>query len=288
MKHERRSDRERLWVVSTNRHYGLDEIWILAKCALESVARDLKQGQEMPYIKIKFTNCSGSWCGRAFWTEYHRVPGKGVMTYRRILCRVGSPLRFGKPIQATYPRFKDMPEYTVNGYREAIVHIIAHEAQHAMGASGRKSGEEECELVAWDALDWYRKHQAEVDAKIQRVYERDGAACVRHLLKQTPEAKNAKALADAEKKLAQWKRKRKLAETKVKHYERTIKKLQRRADHLAGAAGNKVVPLGAEGHADVPPGLPEVGAGHPESPTADCRDGVHRENHPALAASPPA
>jgi len=288
MKHERRSDREKLWVVSTNRHYSLDEIWILAKCAIESIARDLRDGQTMPQIKIKFTNCSRGYCGRAYWTEYWQsTQGRQRMEWRRILCRVGNPLRFSKPLNATYPRFKDMPEYVLDGYREVIVHIIAHEIQHALGSPGGKRGEEICELVAWDAVDWYRKHKNEVDAKIQRTYERDGAAVVKHLLSKTPEAKTAKELANAEAKLAQWKRKRKLAETKVKQYERSIKRLKRRADALASAAGNKVVPLGEEGHAGVQTELRESTTGGGGASDGACGDGVHREDHPALAATPP-
>lgn len=230
MKQERRSDREKLWVASSSSHYSLDEIWILAKCALESVAR-VNPGQPMPLIKIKFTNCSGSWCGRAYWTEFHTTQtanGRSVEKWRRILCRVGNPLRFAKPISGVYPRFKDMPEYFIDGHREAIVHIVAHEAQHAMGSSGRKSGEEICELAAWDALDWYRKHKVEVDAKIQRVYERQGEAVVRAAQKKTPDALAVKALADAEKKLAQWERKQKLAATKVRHYVKAVRRAQRR------------------------------------------------------------
>jgi len=279
MKHERRSEREKLWVVSTSRHYSMDEIWVLAKCALESVARDLKPGKVMPNIKVKFTNSEHAYCGRAYWTEWQRSPGK-MVEWKRILVRVGPPKRFVKPINATYPKFKDMPEYVINGSREAIVHIIAHEAEHALGTPGGKAGEEVCELVSWDAVEWYRKHQSEVDGKIAKAKEHDNAVAERQMLRQTPEAKTAKALADAEKKLAQWKRKRKLAETKVKHYERTVKRLHR---HTAAS-----VPRREEGHADLPPGLPESVQAQPRVTGTDCHDGVDCQNHSALAASPPA
>lgn len=213
----------KLWLRSTSR-YPKAECFILCRTALESVERSLCGGEVMPRIIVKLTNTCHGYCGRASWSEWEhtgKLPNRLAIQWKRVLVRVGAPNRF--PCRVQYPRFKDMPEMDFRTYREAIVAVTAHETGHALGYSGRKEGEERCEMMAWDALDYYRKHQAEIDAEIEATL----AEARQKVAKPTPEAKTAEKLASAEAKLKKWKRKLTLATNKVKLYTRQVRRLSK-------------------------------------------------------------
>jgi hypothetical protein len=156
----------------------------------------------------------------------------GVEAWRRILVRIGSPTHFQTPIEWNYWKFKDMPQFTINNYREAVVAITAHEMQHALGSSGRKHGEEKCEMNAWDALEYYRKHQQEIDGTIQtrivRTELRQLAAIAKVQEKKDPNVRLSKQFEKMAKRLEQWKRRLKSATNKVKKYQRAYNRLAKK------------------------------------------------------------
>lgn len=227
----------KLWLRNTS-HYPDVEVWALIRCACASVERSLRPGQDMPRIIVKLTNTKSAFSGLASWIEWH--PSAGAIStnikWYRILCRVGKPERF--PVTARYPRFTDMPEYRCETYREGIVHIVAHEIEHCLGASARKDGEMKCELSAWDAVEYYRKHQQEVDGQItaalEKIAQRKAEITARHEADKNPQIVTARKLQATQVKLAQWQRKEKLAMTKKRYYLRTLNRLQRRLNEMTG------------------------------------------------------
>jgi hypothetical protein len=149
---------------------------------------------------------------------------RGMAGTIRCLLRIGYGERTW-PVKLNYWRYKDMPEYEARNWREMFVHIAAHEFAHLTGYDGNKAGEEMCELTAWDAIDAYRKNQAEIDGKIEsalkRVRERAETARQRaeadKAERHSPEAKLARL--EAQEKV--WLRKLRLALTKMKHIKRS-------------------------------------------------------------------
>lgn len=217
----------KLWLRSTS-SYPKAECFILCRTALESVERSLNAEQELPRIIVKLTNSCHAYAGRGAWTfwEHHGPHSNRKATlWKRVLVRIGKPDRF--PRKACYPTFKDMPEYEFRTYREGMVGVVAHETGHALGYSGRKSGEEHCELMAWDAVDYYRAHQARIDAEIDAALREQQDHAARLMAAQAPSAKTAKKLAAAVARLKRWKRKQALAETKVKVYTRLLRRLSK-------------------------------------------------------------
>lgn len=218
----------KLWLRNTSR-YPDAECFILCRVARESVERSLAADQVLPPSIVKLTNTYHGYCGRAAWTEWEHRRGKDSIKWKRILVRVGPPDRF--PRRVCYLKFKDMPEYEFKTYREAIVGVAAHEWGHVLGASGRKAGEEMCEMMLQDAVDLYRKHQAEIDAEIHQ------ALAVRKVL----EDSRAKARANAKnpallrqrrmeaalEKFNQWQRRARAAQKKLKFYARRVKYYRR-------------------------------------------------------------
>lgn len=233
----------KMWLRNTSKFYSNEEIWPLLKTAWEATERNLAAGEKMPdRLIIDFTNCSYMWRGRAFYAlekEYDPKtthPAEAIRWYR-ILCRVGNPGSFSKPVEWTYWKFKDMPVITFNGHREAIVTLAAHEMQHIVqhvrgSMSGRKRREEECEMNAWDALDYYRKHRAEIDAEIdsaqQRVETRLQEAAHRSQEAKDPNVRLTKQFEKATRRLEQWKRRMKAATNKVKKYQRAYNRLAKK------------------------------------------------------------
>jgi hypothetical protein len=62
------------------------------------------------------------------------------------------------PRRTTYPNFKDMPVYWVTDWKERCVDLIAHELWHCFGRGGSgKKAEFDCEMVAWDCVEAWRK-----------------------------------------------------------------------------------------------------------------------------------
>lgn len=226
----------KLWLRNTSR-YDDREAFILCRTARESVERGLTQGQTLPPVIVKLTNSSDSWSGRAYWTELHVEKGVGYKRWHRVLVRIGSPERLAAPRSVRDGRFKgDMPDYEIAGYREALVMVAAHEMEHAAGAPGGYDGEFRCELAAADAVDYYRANRDKVDGEIEYwAQRRDRAEAMRRhdrVLDKDPLTQAARKLAAADKKLAQWKRRLKLATTKTKHYQRAVKRLELRVSGL--------------------------------------------------------
>ena len=144
-----------------------------------------------------------------------------------IRVRLGDPRKLSVkwPVQETYPRFKNMPEYEVRSWREMIVMIVAHEVAHLTGYGGRKSGEEMSELTAWDAVEAYRKNQVEVDGRISALIKNvdERKAIARKRAQDKREEKNSAQfkIARLDAQEAMWMRKLKTALTKIKKIRRS-------------------------------------------------------------------
>lgn len=231
----------KLWLRNTSR-YPNHEVWPLIKAAYESVERSLVPGQQMPRIIVKLTNCCWSFRGRAHWDEYHSAGCKSTTPQRergtlprtehwvRVLVRIGKPTQF--PVNVRYPTFKtDMPEYECRSYREGIVMVTAHEMEHCLGASGRQHGEFRCEMTAWDAIDYFRKHQIEIEAEItaatDRINQRVQARITKEVEAKRPEVIREKKLKTAQAALSRWQRKYRLAAGKIKKYARAVKRYEK-------------------------------------------------------------
>lgn len=213
----------KLWIANTS--WVPDyEAYVLCRTALESVERSLTPGEILHPIKVKLTNCSWAFRGRAHWWERDRK--EPTKRWCRVLVRIGKPHHF--PKDWTYWKFKNMPEFRHETYREGLVAVTAHEIAHTLGYSGRKAGEEKCEMCAWDAIDYYRKHREEIDAEIARyasvVTERE----VRASRKPTQEEVAIKKYMQIQAKLTQWQRRLKVATNKVKKYTRAMKRAEKR------------------------------------------------------------
>ena len=161
----------------------------------------------------------------------------------RCLIRLGYGER-NWPMRLNYAKWKDMPEYEARNWYEMIIHIAAHEFAHLTGYSGKKAGEEMCELTAWDAIDAYRKRQVEIDAKINGLLHKANLRgltahqreCAVKEQRNSPEYKLAR-LAAKEKV---WLRKLRLALSKMKSIKRSraaiIRWQNKKADALAPMA----------------------------------------------------
>jgi len=219
-----------LWIRNTS-PYPDSEVYILCRTALESVQASLSPTERLRPIIVKMTATHYGHRGRAHWTEreYNCGADRHTKIWYRILVRIGSPQHF--PVQVNYRKFRDMPEFEFRTYREAIVGVTAHEIGHTLGNSGRKQGEEICEMCSWDAVDYYRKHQPEIDAEIStQTAQLQSALQARQnydSITSTPQARREKKLQHASTGLARWQRKLKLATTKVKTYQRTVRRLQK-------------------------------------------------------------
>jgi hypothetical protein len=110
--------------------------------------------------------------------------------------------------------------------------VTAHEMEHCLGASGRQSGEFRCEMAAWDAIDYFRKHQSEIEAEIAAGVERLSqtllAKAQRLAESRRPEVLLAEKFKKAQEALGRWQRKSKLAASKVKKYCRAVARYQKR------------------------------------------------------------
>lgn len=224
-----------LWLRNTSRYPDF-EVWPLINAAYKSVKQSLRPDQEMPKVIVNLTNCSRAYRGRAYWIEEHYTNGsnaynKRSIIWHRILIRVGAPDKF--PRKVRYPTFKsDMPEYSCRTYREAIMMVAAHEIEHCLGTSGRQSGEFRCEMAAWDAIDYFRKHQVEIKANIaagmKRSTERSEARMARIADSRRPEVRLAAKIEKIEMALTKWHRKSKLATNKVKKYSKALARYQKK------------------------------------------------------------
>jgi hypothetical protein len=145
--------------------------------------------------------------------------------FRRVMVKIGKPEKF--PMQSWDPRYKDMPEGRLNDWQEATIAITAHELCHVK-YNGRKEGEYNCDTIMHDAVDAFRKSRIlfdeAMDAGQRKEQERETAAAA----KRSPEAVLNQRLIKAQAQLARWTRRQKIAGTKVKLYEREVKRLAKR------------------------------------------------------------
>jgi len=254
----------------TNRsRYDDIEVERLVKFAFDTVHDVWPVGQAR--LKVRVTDCIDHWRGRAY------VHGHGTFyDGAHVIIRIGRPSLFKTPARISYDfKWKDMPVMYLNSYREALVYIAAHEFAHSAGKSGRKDGEMRCEFAGQDAVDQYRKQQAEIDGVIaERIQRRDNRQneTERRRTGRTAFAKSAAGrLQKAERMLAQWKRRAKLAKTKISRYQRSVAALRKSVARAvspptstpppAGPPDSPVLPLPEE-PVNHPPGPPTVPAAH--------------------------
>jgi hypothetical protein len=75
-------------------------------------------------------------------------------------CRVYVGKLHADPLNVTYPRYKDMPEFSVNDWREHLIALVSHEMWHRWSKEPNgKRQEFDCEMVSIDAVDRWRKQQ---------------------------------------------------------------------------------------------------------------------------------
>jgi len=184
-------------------------------------------------LALRLTNCCGSYRGRSLGVRSRPVdprnPYGGSVTERCFLVRIGAPNRF--PVNSTYNRYKDMPEATLNDWQEAVVGLTAHELSHThyTYANGdRKGAEEACELIELDCMDAFRRDRADFDAFMLAQQQAEVAREERQAAKRSPETMIATELAKAAAAVARWQRKQKLAATKLKQWQRTMRRLEKK------------------------------------------------------------
>lgn len=239
-----------LWLRNTSR-YPNEEVWPLFQEAYDSAVRNMRpedRAKSIPRIMLTLTNASCRRRGRYLGTVHvpHGLqPGQPrtwnsakegyeqeLVQWKHILCRIGKPECW--PVaNETYYRYKDMAEYPINDHREGLVQIIAHEMEHAFGAGGRKKGEERCEAAAQDAVDLYRKNRDRVDADIFARLGRRDSKVIREIQKKEQKRRGPSVEVRAERVMAQiatWKRKQKLAGTKIRKYERELRRLSKQME----------------------------------------------------------
>ena len=181
-------------------------------------------------IQVQVTNCSHSYRGRSLgvrWVGSDRV--------RCFLVRVGSPEQF--PVNSKYARYNqdDMPDARLDNWQEAVVGLTAHELSHMQydySSGDRKSAEIACELTEVDCVERFRRERSQYDEAMHRHNERAAERQFATAAKRSPEALAATALGKAETALARWRRKAKLAATKVRHYERAARRASRRLEQF--------------------------------------------------------
>lgn len=148
------------------------------------------------------------------------------MHLRKVLVKIGAPERF--PLHCWDHRYKEAgPEGDLRDWEEAAVAIAAHEFSHVK-YSGSKEGEHNCDTIMHDAVDAFRRDRANYE---RFLFQHEAKELVKHetlAAKKSPEAVASTALRKAEGMLAVWTRKRKLAQTKEKQYQREVTRTQKR------------------------------------------------------------
>jgi thiamine kinase-like enzyme len=92
-------------------------------------------------------------------------------------------------------------------------------------------------MAGWDAIDYYHKHQVEIDQEIaqglERIAQREVAKVAKQAQTKRPEVLTLKKLQAAEAALARWQRKLRIASNKVKKYARAAKRYQKKLQEHA-------------------------------------------------------
>jgi hypothetical protein len=244
----------------TNRsRYDDIEVDILVRFALSTV-HQVWPIERSP-LRLKVTNTRKSWGG------YGYIRGYGTDAEGFHACiRIGAPARFVNPRRISYDyKWKDMPVMFLNNYREALVYVTAHELAHNAGKSGRKDGEMRCDFAGQDAVDQYRKQQAVIDGqiadRIRRRDERQSSTEQRHATRAAFVKSAAGRLQKSERMLVYWKRRAKIAKTKISRYQRSVTALRKSAARAVNPPAGSPPPAAPQ---DSPPSCPlEAAAGYP-------------------------
>jgi len=236
-------------IKTTSRHPAASINW-LVKYAAAYVYRVAQQEQwsdrlDRYPVRITVANTRHAYCGRYFGLRRYngdqRARGDKLAELQRcFLVRVGPASKY--PCDSTYNRYKDMPEGRLESWQEAIVGVTAHELAHTRynyDIGNRKDAEIMCEYIEQDCVNEFRKHgAAKHDAFVSAQQQRTDDRLARQAAKRAPEALLATAITKAESAVARWSRKAKLAATKLKFYERTLKRLQAKAQKINTSTGD--------------------------------------------------
>lgn len=236
----------KLWLRNFSR-YPTEEVWPLFEAAYEVAIRN-NHGKPVPRILLDLFNSKYRRAGRykgivhvregkglqesGTWNSVRGAYEEPLIQWNRIKCRIGKPSHWPF-LNETYYRFKDMDVYPVNDYREGIIHIIAHEMQHAFGSRKGKEGEIQCELAAQDAIDHYRKNREKIDMEIKARMAVETSRTESRKRKEEQKRRGPSTEEKAErvmKQIATWTRKRKLADTKIRKYERELRRLSKQME----------------------------------------------------------
>lgn len=188
-------------------------------------------------------------------TKKNTWGGRGSRSCQRIWLHRRYQPRDGWPYQVKDPRFKQAPTYSYRSRLELLVMLLAHEAHHAVeghpdgyrkkGQHGyridREAMEYDCNLAGHRAVEAFRQEWPQIRTKIMAAMreERRRTRAEREKRLQRRCDPGPKILA-AEAMLDKWRRKLKLAQTKVKKYQR---KLAYHKSRLAALDGPRILEL---------------------------------------------
>lgn len=230
----------KLYITNTSQYPDHEVDW-LVKFAFKEV-RDVAQREnwldmfERNPISLRVTKCCDTWRGRYMNNDYsHQIHGfnrrahglDAMLVMRNVLCRIGTFI--GAPKRWSYDwKWQDMPEMFVSDWQEVLVGLVAHELAH-IKYSGLKKGESGCDWVAVDAVEAFRKVRGDYDAFVANHILKQQGHQVAMAAKQSPEAVAQRELDKTHDMVAKWQRRQKLAASKLKKYERKLKRLERKA-----------------------------------------------------------
>lgn len=97
-------------------------------------------------MKLGLSDCGRGYSGRAWGRR-----GTGVAKVK-LANRI-------EPHVHVYPRFQNMPTFTLWNRAEAVVYIVAHELGHIIAPWRNKDGERACCLFGYEAVQAFRDRQ---------------------------------------------------------------------------------------------------------------------------------
>jgi hypothetical protein len=173
---------------------------------------------EVRYLKlVNVTNCTTS--------SY-----RGRCNGRRILLRIGAPDKFSTPIHNQYR--KRSPAYDVNDWKEGVVALFAHEAEHARHFAHSMGVDEiACEHAAVRALKALREQRELVDAMINAAVENERLTIQAREQKEAHQRSPEAKLARLDGKIAAWQKKLKTAKTYLGKYEKARRRISSKEKH---------------------------------------------------------
>jgi hypothetical protein len=107
-------------------------------------------------VRVTSANWDPMWQGRGYSGRAWRWSrGRG-----RVLIRI-SPKHIDTAHVHVYPKFQNMPAFTIWNRFESMVYIAAHEFGHIMGYDGTKDGEAACCRFGYAAVEAWRDRQCD-------------------------------------------------------------------------------------------------------------------------------